>query len=136
MGIVSFLLLRVGRVLAIEIFDPATRTRRRPHRHDFFSHSWRTAPRQMGGAAALPERAGGGRGDGRELFLWAVLEDSKVVPRLLVIKGPDYYFSGMPALVGLCSGVIFLINWQRVRKRVLRSRSALLLPRQGLHRSG
>ena len=39
-----------------------------------------------------------------------------MVPRLLVIQGPDYYFSGMPVLVGLCSGAIFLINWQRFRR--------------------
>ena len=85
--------------------------------HDFFSHSWRTARLDKWAAlllylnvrAAVVAMVG-------SCFLWAVLEDFKVVPRLLVIQGPDYYFSGMPALVGLCSGVIFLINWQRVRK--------------------
>ena len=85
--------------------------------HDFFSHSWRTARLDKWAAlllylnvrAAVVAMVG-------SCFLWAILEDFKVVPRLLVITGPGYYFSGMPVLVGVCSGCFFLINWQRIRK--------------------
>ena len=85
--------------------------------HDFFSHSWRTARIDKWAAlllylnvrAAVVAMVG-------SCFLWAILEDFKVVPRLLVITGPGYYFSGMPVLVGVCRGCFFLINWQRIRK--------------------
>ena len=48
---------------------------------------------------------------------WALLENFGVVPRLLVYYGEDRHLmtTGMPMLVGFTSGVVFLINWQRIR---------------------
>ena len=86
--------------------------------HDFFSHSWRTARLDKWAAlllylnaqaAALALVAGA--------VFWALLENFGVVPRLLVYYGEDRHLmtTGMPMLVGFTSGVVFLINWQRIR---------------------
>ena len=85
----------------------------------FFSHSWRTARLDKWAglllylnaqAAALAMVAG--------CVFWALLENLGVVPRLLVYYYEDRHMmvTGMPVLVGIVSGVVFLINWQRIRK--------------------
>ena len=85
----------------------------------FFSHSWRTARLDKWAglllylnaqAAALAMVAG--------TVFWALLEDFELVPRLLVYYYEDRHMmvTGMPVLVGIVSGVVFLINWQRIRK--------------------
>ena len=84
----------------------------------FFSHSWRTARLDKWAglllylnaqAAAVAMVAG--------TVLWALLESFGVVPRLLVWYMADRHVmvTGVPMLVGYAGGVIFLINWQRIR---------------------
>ena len=85
----------------------------------FFSHSWRTARLDKWAglllylnaqAAALAMVTG--------CVFWALLEDFGLVPRLLVFYMADRHMmsTGMPILVGIASGITFLINWQRIRK--------------------
>ena len=130
-AIVSFLHARRPRP------TPSTRPRHSPvavHTGLLLALMADGAPRQVGGAAALPERAGGGRGDGREL---------------LPLGNPGG-FQGGPATArdhrtrllffrDACSRWfmqrLLLPHQLATNPKVLRSRSALLLPRQGLHRS-
>ena len=130
-AIVSFLHARRPRP------TPSTRPRHSPvavHTGLLLALVAHRAPRQVGGAAALPERAGGGRGDGREL---------------LPLGSPGGFQSGPAIARDQRTRLLFFRDacsrWLMQRSYLpdqlaacpqgLRSRSALLLPRQGLHRS-
>ena len=131
-AIVSFLHARRPRP------TPSTRPRHSPvavHTGLLLALVAHRAPRQVGGAAALPERAGGGRGDGRELLPLgnpggfqggpATARDHRT--RLLFFRD---------ACSRWCMQRLLLPHQLATNPKVLRSRSALLLPRQGVHRPG
>ena len=98
--------------------------------HDFFSHSWRTARLDKWAALLLYLNAqAAALAMVATTVLWSLLESFGVVPRLLVWYYADRHMmtTGMPVLVGLASGIIFLINWQRLRSFIgLRPRYCFL----------
>ena len=86
--------------------------------HDFFSHSWRTARLDKWAALLLYLNAqAAALAMVATTVLWSLLESFGVVPRLLVWYYADRHMmtTGMPVLVGLASGIFFLVNWQRIR---------------------
>ena len=86
--------------------------------HDFFSHSWRTARLDKWAALLLYLNAqAAALAMVATTVLWSLLESFGVVPRLLVWYYADRHMmtTGMPVLVGLASGIFFLVHWQRIR---------------------
>ena len=98
---------------------------------DFFSHSWSTSRFDKWAALLLYLNAQAAAvALVTSALLWSLLENLGIIPRLLYYSMEDDEqggTSGMPMLVGLISGFLFVFEWQRIRALLgLRSRMCFL----------
>ena len=89
---------------------------------DFFSHSWSTSRWNKWAALLLYLNAPAAAAAlVTSSFLWCVLENCGILPRLLyfVTSGDDEFAdqmtSGMPMLMGMVFGAVFLLYYQHIR---------------------